>query len=187
MIKKAIAKIKQIFIPPAKVRVKFPDRGKGKMALVDIANVMAQIEGWNVAGSLAQRNNNPVNLRFANQPGATLGEGGFAKFSSPDAGFAAAENQISLDASRGLSVSDFINKFAPLSENNTSGYIGMFTSMLGVSSSDKLSSLISSDGIVEASNTGSDISNSLTDTITGIDPTSLGIGIVVVAGLLLLK
>ena len=32
------------------------------------------------------RNNNPGNLRFVGQAGATPGEGGFAKFETPQAG-----------------------------------------------------------------------------------------------------
>ncbi len=160
------------------------------MAIVDIANAMAQIEGWNVPNSLAQRNNNPLNLRFVGQPGATLGKGGFAKFTSADAGFQAGENQISLDASRGLDVASFINKFAPPSENNTSNYISMFTSMLGVNASDKLSSLISSDGVVSAANSSdsilpasaSDIIDSLGLTQLELDPTTLGIAAAIVIG-----
>jgi len=160
---------------------KFPNRGT-KMAIIDIANVIGQIEGWNVAGSLAQRNNNPGNLIFVHQSGAVLGEGGFAKFSSPEAGFQALENQISLDASRGLDVTSFINKYAPPSENNTSNYISMFTSMLGVSATDKLSSLISGDGVVDASTSPI----TLGDEIGNIDSTILGaIAVVGIIGLVL--
>lgn len=112
------------------------------MALIDIANVIAQIEGWLVPNSLAQRNNNPGNLRFVGQSGAILGESGFAKFSSPDAGFEALQNQIKLDASRGLDVTGFLNKYAPSSENDTNNYISMFTSKLGVGAGDKLSDII---------------------------------------------
>lgn len=82
---------------------------------------------------LAYVNNNPGNLRFAGQTGAVKGEGGFAKFPSPAAGLTALVNQIKLDASRGLSLSSFINKYAPPSENDTSGYLQQVASMLGVS------------------------------------------------------
>jgi len=81
---------------------------------------------------LASVNNNPGNLRFASQPGATKGEGGFAKFETPEAGVKALENQIKLDASRGLTLSAFINKYAPPSENNTTQYISQIVAMLGV-------------------------------------------------------
>lgn len=48
-----------------------------------LANAIAQEEGWNVPGSVSQRNNNPGNI------------GGAAKsFSTPEAGWAALTNQL---------------------------------------------------------------------------------------------
>jgi len=54
--------------------------------LDDLADAWANAEGWNVAGSLAQRNNNPANLK-GNWPGV-VGHtaSGFAIFDSPDSG-----------------------------------------------------------------------------------------------------
>jgi len=100
-------------------------------------------DGANVklGSRLAQVNNNPGNLRYVGQQGASQGEGGFAKFSSPQAGYNALKNQIKLDASRGLTVSQFINKYAPPVENNTSLYVNQFASALGVNPNVKLSSL----------------------------------------------
>jgi len=72
---------------------------------------------------LAYVNNNPGNLRFAGQDGAVNGEKGFAKFPTPEAGVRALQNQIKLDASRNLTLAQFINKYAPPTENNTSKYI----------------------------------------------------------------
>ncbi len=72
---------------------------------------------------LAYVNNNPGNLRFAGQDGAQQGEGGFARFNSPQEGVQALQNQIKLDATRGLTLAQFINKYAPPSENDTSKYI----------------------------------------------------------------
>ena len=46
---------------------------------------LAKSEGPGVS----DRNNNPGNLKFAGQPGATRGEGGFAKFPTREAGMAA--------------------------------------------------------------------------------------------------
>jgi hypothetical protein len=75
--------------------------------------------------NIPQRNNNPVNLRFARQTEATgKDEHGFAVFPTPEAGWRAAHAQIRLDKTRGLSVREFINKFAPPSENDTEGYLG---------------------------------------------------------------
>ncbi len=78
--------------------------------------------------TLAYANNNPGNLRFAGQDGASEGKGGFASFSSPQEGFNALQNQIKLDAGRGLSLADFISKFAPPSENDTQNYIQQIAS-----------------------------------------------------------
>jgi hypothetical protein len=75
------------------------------------------------SGSIAERNSNPGNLKFAGQPGATKGDGGFAKFESPEDGYRALIKQIKLDQSRNLTISGFVNKFAPPSENDTKRYI----------------------------------------------------------------
>lgn len=90
---------------------------------------------------LAYVNNNPGNLRFAGQAGATRGEGGFARFSSPQAGYEALERQVALDASRGLTLQQFISKYAPPSENDTQLYVRQVASSLGASPSSKLSQL----------------------------------------------
>jgi len=82
---------------------------------------------------LARVNNNPGNLRYVGQAGATQGEGGFAKFETPEAGYQALINQIQLDASRGLTLEKFINKYAPPVENDTSLYLRQMVSAVGAS------------------------------------------------------
>ncbi len=72
------------------------------------------------------------------QPGATQGEGGFAKFATPEDGYQAYLQQVQLDASRGLTLSQFINKYAPPSENNTSQYLQQAIAALGVSANTPL-------------------------------------------------
>jgi hypothetical protein len=90
---------------------------------------------------LAYVNNNPGNLRYVGQEGASQGEGGFAKFSSPEAGYQALMKQVQLDQSRGFTVQQFVNKYAPPNENNTSQYINQFTAALGVGSNTLISTL----------------------------------------------
>ena len=90
---------------------------------------------------LSYVNNNPGNLRFAGQEGATEGEGGFAKFSSPSAGVAALENQIKLDASRGHTLESFVYKYAPPSENDTTSYINQVAKMTGAKPDTPISSI----------------------------------------------
>lgn len=90
---------------------------------------------------LAFVNNNPANLRFAGQAGATQGQGGFARFATPEAGYQALQNQIKLDASRGLTLAQFINKFAPPTENDTQTYINQVRQMTGATSSTLISQI----------------------------------------------
>ena len=52
--------------------------------------------------SLTQRLHNPGGLKFANQPGATLGEKGFAKFETEEAGIAAQNALLNSKASQGM-------------------------------------------------------------------------------------
>jgi hypothetical protein len=66
--------------------------------LSDLVNAMFGVEGNNpnLAG-----NNNPGNLMYVGQAGATLGAGGFAAFQTLADGIQAAQNQIVLDLTRG--------------------------------------------------------------------------------------
>lgn len=99
-----------------------------------------------LTGSLARvrgiRNNNPGNLNFAGQAGATLesGPGGrFAVFASAQQGLDALARQLELYAGRGIdTVRGIISKFAPPGENNTAAYIARITKALGVSATQHL-------------------------------------------------
>lgn len=82
----------------------------------NVSNVMNNI--LIPSGTLAAKNNNPGNLRFAGQAGAKKGEGGFAAFDSVKAGYEALKKQISLDASRGHTLESFTKKYAPESDGN---------------------------------------------------------------------
>jgi hypothetical protein len=82
------------------------------------------------------RNNNPGNLNFVGQPGATK-EGGpagrFAVFKSPSQGIAALANQLQLYGTRGNdTLSGIVNKFAPGADgNDTSAYIASLSGSTG--------------------------------------------------------
>lgn len=88
--------------------------------------------------TLAYRNNNPGNLRFVGQRGASPGEKGFARFDSPTEGFLALIDQVNLDKSRGHTLSSFMNKYAPPSENNTTAYINQMSKWLGIKPDDPI-------------------------------------------------
>lgn len=88
------------------------------------------------------RNNNPGNLNFAGQRGATK-EGGpngrFAVFGSMQEGIAALVKQIGLYVKRGRNtIRKILEIYAPSSENNTGAYIAAVSKALGVGPDDPL-------------------------------------------------
>lgn len=96
------------------------------------------------------RNNNPGNLNYVGQNGATLEEHStprFARFNSAFEGFAALGKQIkayyngtskAAGYQKLQSVEDIISRFAPASENNTQAYINKLSKMIGVGRGDSL-------------------------------------------------
>ncbi|WP_407059274.1 hypothetical protein ACJBUE_20410 (plasmid) [Ralstonia syzygii subsp. celebesensis] len=82
------------------------------------------------------RNNNPGNLNYVGQAGATREagpNGRFAVFQTAEEGLQALARQLRLYAQRGInSVRAIISKFAPASENDTQGYIASVSRRMGV-------------------------------------------------------
>jgi hypothetical protein len=113
-------------------------------AVSTIASTIQTVEGY-YPGSIAYQNNNPGNLVYAGQPGATAGAGGFAVFDSYASGWAALENQVQLYASRGLTISQMMNIYAPASVpgNNPAAYASTIAGALGVSPDTSLADLSS--------------------------------------------
>lgn len=108
------------------------DQGQSDpLGLFSNASTTALNGSIQIGSRLGKVNNNPGNLRFAGQVGATQGEGGFARFSSPQAGYDALKSQIALDASRGLTLGQFINKYAPPTENDTGLYVQQMAQATG--------------------------------------------------------
>ena len=79
-------------------------------------------------------------MRFVGQAGATKGEGGFAKFDSPQAGFKALQSQLQLYASGGSqaagykkldTIESIMGLYAPKGSNNTEAYIQMLEKQMG--------------------------------------------------------
>lgn len=100
--------------------------------LQDLASAHRDREGW-YPGSLSQRNNNPGNLRL--QPyqaalyGAVQGEGGFARFPTPEVGFRALmddlrakitghSTHIDYEKIPKPTLQDYVNVFAPAEDHN---------------------------------------------------------------------
>jgi len=76
-------------------------------------------------GGTPQGANNPGNVKFANQPGATIGKpasdgGNFANFDTPENGLKAIASTYQNLASQGLSLGDAISKYTNTSNSSTS-------------------------------------------------------------------
>ncbi len=146
-----------------------------------VANAIQTQEGY-YPGSLSYNLNNPGNLIYAGQAGATpvtVNGTTWASFSTYAAGFQALLNQIALDASRGLTISQFTAKYAPASDgNDPAGYAANLSAAVGLTPSDLLSSADSSApatsvyslGLPDLSSVGSSLESSwstLTADLTG--------------------
>ena len=100
---------------------------------------------------------NPGHLMYAGQRGAVpvvLSAGGraWAGWNSWDEGVQGIRNQIRLDATRGHTLESFIHKYAPMSENPTSAYVGHVESWTGIPRDMPLSEV---DGVLGGSGPGS--------------------------------
>lgn len=103
--------------------------------------------GWIAPKSAPRgiRNNNPGNLNFANQSGATKegGEGGrFAVFESMQHGIAALYKQIQIYFKKGINtLSSIVKTYAPASDNNNvDAYISALTKATGKGANEVLDS-----------------------------------------------
>lgn len=99
-------------------------------------------QGGSVAsGTRGARNNNPGNLEFHGQAGATreAGSGRFAKFGSMAQGVAALGRQLQLYGSRGVNtLRGIISRYAPGHENDTASYIRTVSRMTGFGADQQL-------------------------------------------------
>lgn len=128
-----------------------PDAAPAQDRLSQWAQAIFHFEGGQ-PGNLNVRNNNPGNLKFAGQPGATLGDNGFAVFQSMDDGFAALNRQLQKYVSEFpnltltqleahyLGQSDYLNPRVT-DQGNPFTYAGSIASKLGVSPNDTLQSI----------------------------------------------
>jgi len=108
------------------------------MSLIDnLAAAIARFEGFYQPGSLAARNNNPGNLRSW---GSNPVENGYAKFPTPEAGWAALRRQVELNIGRGLTLQEFFGGksgvypgYAPAADrNNPQTYAATVAGWLGI-------------------------------------------------------
>lgn len=66
--------------------------GQGSQFVDTWKQAIARVEGYDIAGSVAQRNNNPGNIKGSGDLGTD--ERGFAKYSKPELGWAALEKDL---------------------------------------------------------------------------------------------
>lgn len=95
-----------------------------------IAQAIALMEGFYIPGSLAQRNNNPGNLRTW---GSLPTSGGYAVFPTATAGWDALKRQVQLNINRGLTLEEFFagkpgvyGGYAPAADKNDPGGYARF-------------------------------------------------------------
>lgn len=82
--------------------------------------------------SIASRNNNPGNLRFVEQLGATKDpNSGFARFGSPQIGVLALERQMRRYKEKNMTLEQMVNAYAPPHENNTAEYLRQMEILTG--------------------------------------------------------
>ncbi len=141
-----------------------------------VAGTIQRIEGW-FPGSLSYRLNNPGNLTYAGQPGATPVQvcnptcHTFAQFPDYQSGYQALLNQINLDASRGLSIASFTSKYAPAQDSNDpASYAAAIAAAEGLSVSDPLAA-----ALADASSPPGLVSDQPADT-GGTDTTLASVG-----------
>lgn len=110
-----------------------------------MAKAIQIFEGWK-PGSVSYNNNNPGNLKFANQPGAIASDSqGHAIFDTVAHGWQALLNQLkaafnntSAVYNSGMSLYQFFSKYA---EANSKEYAEYVAAALGVSANDTLENI----------------------------------------------
>jgi hypothetical protein len=163
-------------------------RGLGTLSL---AQAIFRQEGvtdasgnW-VTSSLGYRLNNPGNLNYAGQPNCwatTQGNGSEAQCATLADGVAITDNQLALDASRGLTLAQRLQTWAT---GNPAAYVANVSSWLGVDPNTPLSQLVGADSgdlalvtpdlTVTPTDTGSvsDSGDSVDTSVAGLSTTAL--------------
>jgi hypothetical protein len=135
-----------------------------------IAATIQQMEGY-YPGTASYINNNPGNLMYVGQAGATKSPSGFAVFPTYDDGYQALIAQIQNYANRGLTIDQMMNLYAPAPSatcttacagNNPTLYANTIATALGVDPTSTVADAISGSGTsVASSSTSGDDSMSI--------------------------
>ena len=157
-------------------------------AVSTIASTIQTVEGY-YPGSIAYQNNNPGNLIYVGQSGATQGPPMpgtnyyYASFPSYQAGLTALDSQIQTYANQGLTIDQMMAKYAPATDangnptgNNPTAYAQQIATALGVSTDTTVADAI---GANNGASPGVDLTGNSIDTLDtttdddSIDPTTL--------------
>lgn len=97
-----------------------------------LAQLIAQEEGFNVPGTVPNRDNNPGDLRHSPHSFHNPGDpNAIGQIDTVADGWADLERQLGLFASRGLTLAQAIFEFAPPSENDSAAYLAFVCQGLG--------------------------------------------------------
>ena len=110
-----------------------------------LAEAIAHQEGFFVAGSKPNRQNNPGDLRHA--PGEShegMDPNAVGEFANAEEGWAALNRQLNLYASRGLTIEQMIQEYAPPSENNSQAYLQAVCNLVSCHPTDLVSQVLGS-------------------------------------------
>jgi hypothetical protein len=100
--------------------------------MTKLAQLIAQEEGFNVPGSVPQRDNNPGDLRHSPHSAHAPGDpDGIGQIDNVADGWSDLERQLQLYADRGLTLEQAIYEFAPPNENNSAQYLDFVCNGLG--------------------------------------------------------
>lgn len=96
-----------------------------------LAQLIAQEEGFNVPGSVPNRDNNPGDLRHSpHSYHSPQDPDGIGIIDNPADGWADLNRQLALYAERGLTIEQMVYEFAPPSENDSAQYLAFLCSGL---------------------------------------------------------
>jgi len=105
---------------------------RGRESMSKLALLIANEEGFNVPGSVPNRDNNPGDLRHSPHSFHTAADpDGIGQIDSVADGWADLERQLQLYADRGLTLTQAIYEFAPPSENDSAEYLAYICTGLG--------------------------------------------------------
>src|SRR5271163_924260 len=100
--------------------------------MTKLAELIAEEEGFNVPGSVPNRNDNPGDLRHSPHSFHLADDpDGIGRIDSVADGWADLERQLQLYAGRGLTLEQAIYEFAPPNENNSAAYLQFVCDGLG--------------------------------------------------------